>query len=208
MGTTRLPREQRRAQILRAAASVFVEAGFDGTSMDDVARAAGVTRLIVYRIFESKFELYTAVLQQVMDELVVRFGPNPQHLAETVDAALTEPTVARRVVEVGRLHPDAFRLLWRHAVNEPDFAELANEFRLIIFSFAEWLIAPVIAEGPLRRWASRAVTSYLYEGICLWLDEAAATDDEEFVIALEAGARGMVLALAGDLPLTAATRQR
>ena len=79
---------------------------------------------------------------------------------------------------------------------------------MIIFSFAEWLIAPVIAEGPLRRWASRAVTSYLYEGICLWLDEAAATDDEEFVIALEAGARGMVLALAGDLPLTAATRQR
>ncbi|MEO5723835.1 MAG: helix-turn-helix domain-containing protein, partial [Ilumatobacteraceae bacterium] len=53
MGSARLPRAQRREQIMVAAASAFVRTGFDATSMDDVARAAGITRLIVYRIFES-----------------------------------------------------------------------------------------------------------------------------------------------------------
>src|SRR6476659_5303508 len=69
----RLPRAERRAQILRAAAATFVRAGFDGTSMDDVARSAGVTRLIVYRIFTSKEELYRAVLEQVTTRLGEEF---------------------------------------------------------------------------------------------------------------------------------------
>ena len=49
-----LPRAARRAQLLEAAATAFLERGFDGTSMEDVAQEAGVSRLIVYRIFESK----------------------------------------------------------------------------------------------------------------------------------------------------------
>jgi AcrR family transcriptional regulator len=199
MATTRLPRVERRAQILRAAASVFVEAGFDGTSMDDVARAAGVTRLIVYRIFESKYELYTAVLQEVMDDLREQFGPTPLELTDTpVDSDLSDQAVALRVVAVARRHPDAFRLLWRHAANEPEFAELAGLFRAIIFDFAEWLIAPAIPDGAMRRWASRTVTSYLYEGICLWLDEGVEQRDEEFGVVLAAGARAMVLAWAAQ----------
>ncbi|TPW12877.1 MAG: TetR family transcriptional regulator [Acidimicrobiaceae bacterium] len=67
--TRRMPRAERREQIARTAATVFVCGGFDGTSMDDVAREAGVTRLIVYRIFESKEELYRAVLDLVIDDL-------------------------------------------------------------------------------------------------------------------------------------------
>lgn len=184
---------------MRAAASAFVEAGFDGTSMDDVARAAGVTRLIVYRIFESKYELYTAVLQAVMDDLREQFGPNPFELRGTrVDEELSDQTVAVRVVGVARRHPDAFRLLWRHAANEPEFVELAGLFRAVIFDFAEWLIAPVLPDGAMRRWASRTVTSYVYEGICLWLDEGASHHDEEFGVVLAAGARAMVLAWAAQ----------
>ena len=63
---TRLPRDERRAQLVRCAAAVFVRGGFDATSMDDVAREAGVTRLIVYRIFPSKEDLYRAVLDAVL----------------------------------------------------------------------------------------------------------------------------------------------
>ena len=78
----RLPRSERREQIIRAAAGVFVGGGFEGTSVDDVARAAGVTRLIVYRIFESKEALYQAVLQSVIDTglapTVVTFDPHPR----------------------------------------------------------------------------------------------------------------------------------
>ena len=71
--TQRMPRAARRQQIARAAATVFMRGGFDGTSMDDVARQAGVTRLIVYRIFESKDELYRAVLDDVTADLYHSF---------------------------------------------------------------------------------------------------------------------------------------
>src|SRR6185436_19787519 len=67
--TRRLPRAERRAQLLTAAATAFVRAGFDGTSMEDVAEQAGVTRLIVYRIFATKEDLYRAVLESVTDRL-------------------------------------------------------------------------------------------------------------------------------------------
>ena len=69
--TTRrlMQRDERQAQILAAAAAAFARTGFAGTSMDDVAAEAGITRLIVYRHFDSKEDLYRAVLTKVTDRL-------------------------------------------------------------------------------------------------------------------------------------------
>ena len=69
--TTRrlMQRDERQAQILRAAAAAFARTGFAATSMDDVAAEAGITRLIVYRHFDSKEDLYRAVLTKVTDRL-------------------------------------------------------------------------------------------------------------------------------------------
>jgi len=53
-GRQLLSRADRQAQLLRAAATAFARAGFAATSMDDVAAEAGVTKLIVYRNFDSK----------------------------------------------------------------------------------------------------------------------------------------------------------
>src|SRR5262249_48099601 len=58
-----LPRAERRAALLHAAARVFARAGFAHTSLEEIAAAAGVTRLIIYRHFDSKEVLYRAVLQ-------------------------------------------------------------------------------------------------------------------------------------------------
>ncbi|MDQ3757621.1 MAG: TetR/AcrR family transcriptional regulator, partial [Actinomycetota bacterium] len=64
-----LARPERRAAILRAAATAFAQRGFAATSMEEVAAAAGITKLIVYRHFESKEELYRAVLEQVSSRM-------------------------------------------------------------------------------------------------------------------------------------------
>ena len=64
-GSTRLPRAARRAQIIETAAGAFLKAGFDSTSMDEVAEAAGISRLLIYRNFETKKHLYRAVLGSV-----------------------------------------------------------------------------------------------------------------------------------------------
>jgi AcrR family transcriptional regulator len=58
-----LDRAARREAIVRGAAAAFAEKGYAGTSMEDVAAAAGITKLIVYRHFSSKEELYDAVLE-------------------------------------------------------------------------------------------------------------------------------------------------
>lgn len=61
--TPRMPREQRRAQLLELATELFIERGFQGTSMDDIASAAGVTKPVLYQHFSSKEELYSVVIE-------------------------------------------------------------------------------------------------------------------------------------------------
>src|SRR5438046_5724801 len=56
--------ERRRPLVLDAAFELFLEHGYDGTSMDAVAHAAGVTKPVVYDCFASKEELFTALLQR------------------------------------------------------------------------------------------------------------------------------------------------
>lgn len=56
--------ERRRPQVLDAALALFLERGYDGTSMAAVADAAGVTKPVVYACFPSKDELFRALLRR------------------------------------------------------------------------------------------------------------------------------------------------
>lgn len=58
----RLTASARREQILDVAVRVFATRGFHSTSMNDVAEAAGVTKPVLYQHFESKQQLYRALL--------------------------------------------------------------------------------------------------------------------------------------------------
>lgn len=60
----RLPAKERRSTILGAAGPLFGDRGYEGTTLDDVAAAAGVTKPIVYRHFGSKQGLYLALLER------------------------------------------------------------------------------------------------------------------------------------------------
>lgn len=66
----RLPREQRREQILAAARDVFGHRGFHPTSMEEIAEGARVTKPVLYQHFDSKLDLYLAVLDTTIDELL------------------------------------------------------------------------------------------------------------------------------------------
>ena len=50
-GLARLPREERRAQVLRAAREVFVAQGYHTAAMDDIAERAGVSKPVLYQHF-------------------------------------------------------------------------------------------------------------------------------------------------------------
>lgn len=54
--------EARRAEIVRAAVTLFSQRGFRGTTTKEIAQAAGVSEAIIFRHFATKEELYTAIL--------------------------------------------------------------------------------------------------------------------------------------------------
>jgi AcrR family transcriptional regulator len=66
----RLPRRERRAQLLDAARQVFVTQGFHAAAMDDIAVEAGVSKPVLYQHFPSKQELYLALLDESVETLV------------------------------------------------------------------------------------------------------------------------------------------
>jgi AcrR family transcriptional regulator len=67
---SRLPRDERRGQLLGAASEIFVDRGYHAAGMDEIAERAGVSKPVLYQHFSSKLELYLAVLAQHVDNLV------------------------------------------------------------------------------------------------------------------------------------------
>ena len=65
-----MPRSARRAQLLGAAREVFVKEGYHAAAMDDIAEAAGVSKPVLYQHFPGKLELYVALLDDGIAELV------------------------------------------------------------------------------------------------------------------------------------------
>jgi AcrR family transcriptional regulator len=181
---SRLPRPERRAQLIAAAAAAFLARGFDGTSMDDVAAAAGVSRLIVYRNFDSKSDLYGQVLDSVLLDLADAFG------AVGLED-VRQRGAAHLVLPVARRHADAFRLLWRHAWHEPDFVDRARFFRRQVTFYAHEMLAPYVSDELLLEWAGGTAGAHLVDGICQWLDVGDPARDQEFAAMMTSGLRAL-----------------
>lgn len=62
---TRLNKEQRRQQILDDAMSVFVKNGFTGSTTSEIAKAAGISEITLYRHFNSKQEVFLEGIEPV-----------------------------------------------------------------------------------------------------------------------------------------------
>ena len=120
----RLPRDERRAQLLVAALEVFTAAGYHSAAMDEIADRAKVSKPVLYQHFPSKLELYLAVLDLHIDSLVFAIQKaiastreNSSRVSATVEAYF------------GFINPEgeAFRLLFESDMNlEPQVRERLN----------------------------------------------------------------------------------
>jgi AcrR family transcriptional regulator len=180
VGRKLLSRDERHASILRGAAAAFARGGYAGTSMDDVAAAVGVTRLIVYRHFESKEDLYRAVLQRVFDRHAELFVAGVQAHDPRAVGAGSHLTVARE-------SPDGYLLLWRQAAHEPPFAEYADALRSRAVDAARALLATPGGDATLERWGAEVVVGFVVEGVLAWLADGDPTRDDELLDNLTAG---------------------
>ena len=84
---------RKRREISQAAIGEFLAKGYAGTSMDDVAAAARVSKQTVYKLFGSKEELFVAIIEatvgEVMNEVFERVGPSRDHHGDLAEELLT-----------------------------------------------------------------------------------------------------------------------
>jgi AcrR family transcriptional regulator len=134
---TRLPRPARRRQLLGAAREVFVAQGYHAAAMDEIAERAGVSKPVLYQHFPGKLELYLALLDESVAELV---GAVSAALASTTDNRERVPATFRAFFDYVSGAGQAFRLIFESDLsNEPlvrarldramsECAEMVSEF--------------------------------------------------------------------------------
>jgi len=114
--------ERRTAErILEAAEVIFAERGYDGASLGEVADRVGIRGPSLYNHFKNKRELYTAVLERLLDpffalldELVAR-PPSPERDADSLAAMVfhhaSNPNLARLIGQAALAGGDRLDLL-------------------------------------------------------------------------------------------------
>lgn len=155
----RLHRLERRDQLLTAATRAFARNGFEATNLDEVAREAGISKVLLYRHFDSKADLYRAVLERSSARLTTRVGDDEFTMA-SIGALLSAASE----------DPDGFRLLFHHAAREPEFRAEMDRLRSGSVAIARRELAKVIPGRAWVRWAAQLAPTVAVDAVIAWLD--------------------------------------
>ena len=160
---------QRRSQLLDVGRALFAERGPDGTSVEEVAARAGVSKPIVYDHFGGKDGLFDAVVDREVADLLARFaaaleGDDPRRLLEQATRALLG-----YVEQV----PDGFRVLVRPSAG-PDGSAPSASVLSAVAATVEHLLAARL--GSSAGWAGLYAQALVGQGSLVgqwWLDHPA-----------------------------------
>ena len=169
---------QRREQLLEVGRALFAARGFDGTSVEEIALHAGVSKPVVYEHFGGKEGLYAVVVDREVQRLIADFtgalsASSPKRLLEQATLALLT------YVED---HADGFRILVRQSP-----AQLADSggFATIISDVAtkvEHILAAEFAARGLQPALAGLYSQALVGQVALvgqwWLDHQEPTRDQ------------------------------
>ena len=168
----RLSAAQRRETIEDAATELFAECGYQGASIDEIARRSGVSPPVLYDHFASKQELYRSLLERHFAELrgvwrenFVGEDPPAQRVARSFDAWFA-------YIES---HPFAGRMLFRDTTGDPRIEamhqEVAASSRAAIMGLfagqpeVEKVIGPEVEQGLEMAWI---VMRGVLQGLAMW----------------------------------------
>jgi len=111
MANKRLTASQRRAQLIEVGRHVLAEHGYEGTSVEEIARAAGVSKPIVYEHFGGKEGLFAVIVDREMDILVQRVAAS---ISSGTGRKRFESAVLAFLAYIAE-RPDGFAVLTRDA---------------------------------------------------------------------------------------------
>jgi len=137
-------KEARPQELLAAALDLFVERGFAATRLDDVAKAAGVSKGTLYLYFSSKEDLFKAVVRESIvpllgeaEGLIVEFDGSSEDLFRSV--------MTRWWQDVGNTKLSGLtKLMLAEACN---FPELASFYQEEVVNRGEKLFASMLQRG-------------------------------------------------------------
>jgi AcrR family transcriptional regulator len=138
----RLRKADRKRQLLAHAKQLFVTLGYQDTTTEKIARAAGVSEPVLYRHFESKKALFIEVLHEIREATLQRWRTETGELA---DPLAKLHAIADMYLGTTREHALEFRIMHRTLV-ETDDEEIVACLRAFYLD-SEALLAQVIAEG-------------------------------------------------------------
>jgi AcrR family transcriptional regulator len=122
-------RRDRREEILKTSLHLFATRGFHGTSMRDIAREADITEGLIYHYFESKRDLFRAIIDEYSFLPLLRTLPD---LADQLDLRALLIVLARGFFDVLKQNTELARLLLQEVQVFPEekeafFADAVNE---------------------------------------------------------------------------------
>jgi AcrR family transcriptional regulator len=120
----RMPKDERRVQLLQAALEAFTQSGYHAASMDEIAERGGVSKPVLYQHFPSKLDLYLAVLDTHIDSLVFAIQKS---IASTKENSDRVRNTVEAYFDFIDSEGEAFRLLFESDMNvEPQVRERLN----------------------------------------------------------------------------------
>ena len=145
----RLKAPERREQLMAVATTLFSQRGYDATTTAAIAEAAGITEPVLYRHFESKKDLFIAVLRNCTERLI-RYWQEAASGSATATDQIRE--LARSVYESLPEISDAQRLVYGAAATgvDPDMREVLKAHALHFHAMAKRIIDRGRAGGEFR----------------------------------------------------------
>jgi AcrR family transcriptional regulator len=134
----RLPVAERRAIIVEAAGRLFGERGYDATRLDDIAAAAGVTKPVLYRHFDSKQTLYLALLARHREDL--------SSFAGAIPAKGSPAERMRAVLEVWFAYVEAHSYAWKMLFRDTGGGPEIEAYRREVHARARAVLVGMIGE--------------------------------------------------------------
>ncbi len=120
----RMSGSERRAAIVQAAIRRFAMHGFRGTTTRELAAAAGVSEPVLYQHFATKRDLYTAIVDQLIEQAHRRFDQRAKQLEpEATDREFLQ-WLGESIVAYYLEDPDRIRLLLFSALEGHELADL------------------------------------------------------------------------------------
>jgi AcrR family transcriptional regulator len=154
----RVRRDEVRRRLLAAAYGVFAERGYEGTSLDRVAEAAGFSKGAVYSNFANKDELFFELIAARVDERAVTVraadvrrksrSPAGRGLSSAVASARLAGRMLRDLGEADPSWQMLFIEFWLRCVRRGDLREkLAERRRAMRTRIAQYIEAQTAASG-------------------------------------------------------------